>query len=390
MSAVLPLVQLANLRARRAAIRAIALAGLAAAAGCGSGGPAAGGAAAGPGAAAMALPVGVMTLAPTPVAQTSEYIATIKSRHSISIQPQAVGFITRIAVKSGDRVASGDVLMEIDAGSQQAVVAGLQSTRAARAADATFAHQQADRAKALLASGAGTQQAYDQALSAQQAADAQLQAVDDQIRQQRHELGYYKVTAPAAGVVGDIPVRQGDRVTQTTMLTTIDDNAGLEAYIGVPVEQASELKLGLPVRLLDDSGAVIDTEKITFIAPSVDGQTQTVLAKAALTDRSQHWRTAQFVRTQIVWKTEPQLTVPVVAVSRVNGQDFVFVAEHGAKGTTAHQQAVTLGPIVGNDYVIEGGAKAGDQLIVSGVQKIGDGMPVQPMPAPPAASGGGQ
>ncbi len=331
---------------------------------------------AGPGGPPMAMPVEVMTLQPRPVEQSTEFVGTIKSRNSITVQPQAEGFVTRIAVKSGDRVSRGAVLMEIDATSQQAAVAGLESVRAAREADATYARQAAQRAKAMLDAGAGTAQEAEQAAAGQKAAEAQLKAVDEQIRQQRHELSYYRVTAPAAGVIGDIPVRQGDRVTRATQLTTIDDNAGLELYLNVPVQQASALKPGLTVRLMDDAGQIITSEKITFVAPSVD-PSQTVLAKAAVTDRTRIWRTEQMVRAQIVWKTEPGLTIPLVSVMRVNGQYFVFTSENTPQGTVARQKRVTLGPIFGNDYIVLDGLKAGETVIVSGIQKIGDGMPVR-------------
>jgi RND family efflux transporter MFP subunit len=355
---------------------------------CGqAGAPAPGAAAPGRGGPPPALPVEAMTLGPKPVEQVTEFVGTIKSRHSITIQPQAEGFLTRIAVKSGDRVNAGTVLMEIDAASQQAAVAALESTRAARESDASYARQQAQRMKAMVDAGAASRQEYEQAAAAQQAAEAQLKAIDDQIRQQRNELSYYKVTAPASGVIGDIPVRQGDRVTRTTLLTTIDDNSGLEVYINVPVQQATGLKVGLPVRLLNDAGDVIANEKVTFVAPSVDDQTQTVLAKAGLSGGRASWRTDQFVKARIIWKTDPGLTIPIVAVNRINGQYFVFVAEDTPQGTVAHQRPVTLGPIVGNDYVLLTGLKAGEKLIVSGVQKIMDGMPVR-AGGPGPASGG--
>jgi multidrug efflux pump subunit AcrA (membrane-fusion protein) len=121
----------------------------------------------------------------------------------------------------------------------------------------------------------------------------------------------------------------------------------------------------------------VSTEKVSFVAPSVDDQTQTVLAKAALTDPAGRWRPDQVVRARVLWKTEPGLTIPLVAVNRINGQYFAFVADDTPQGTVAHQRAVTLGPMAGNDYVVLSGLKSGEKLIVSGVQKIGDGMPVR-------------
>lgn len=327
-----------------------------------------------------AMGVEVITVAPSSIEETTEFIGTVKSRRSVTVQPQVEGFVTRIAVSSGARVTAGAVLMEIDAGRQEATVATLEAQRAAREADLAFWRQQTTRLKTLLDAGAVSQQEYDQAAATLKGGEAQVAAIDQQIREQKVELGYHRVLAPAAGVVGDIPVRVGDRVTRATELTTIDDNQALEVYLPVPVQQAPDLSLGLPVRLVNDRGDTITDTKITFIAPSVDPATQSVLAKAAL-DRPEGLRNDQFVRARIVWRAADGLKVPVVAVTRVNGRYFAFVAEKGAQGTTAHQRAIEVGPMVGNDYVVLKGLAAGDQLIVSGVQKIGDGMPVAATPA---------
>jgi RND family efflux transporter MFP subunit len=353
---------------------------------CGAAAPPAGQGA--PGGAMPPMPVEAVTLAPKPLDDVSEFVGTIKSRRSSTIQPLAEGLIRAIPVKSGDHVKPGDLLVDIDATSQQAVVANLQSTRAARESDVTLAKQLEARTKTLLDAGAAAQQDYDQAVAAEKSAEAQLKAIDDQIRQQQNELSYYHVTAPTEGVVGDIPVRVGDHVTKTTTLTTIDTNSGLEVYIYVPVQQAPKLHDGLPVRLISETGQTIATVAITFVSPSVD-QTQTVLAKAAVTGTSERFRTDQFVRADVVWSTLPGLTVPVTAVLRINGQDFVFKIENGPRGQVAHQQPVTLGQVVGNDYVVVDGLKAGDQLITGGIQKIGEGAPVHPMPPSAAPAPGG-
>jgi RND family efflux transporter MFP subunit len=338
----------------------------------------------GPGGGMPPMPVEAITLAARPVERANEYIATVKSRRSSTIQPQAEGFITRIVAQPGQRVGAGSVLMQIDARSQEASVASLESLRASRDADLQFARQQADRMKKLYEAGAVSQQEYEQAATAVQTTQAQLQAVDAQIREQRVQLAYHNVTAPTSGIVGDIPVRVGDRVTRSTVLTTVDENAGLELYINVPVQQAPGLRTGLPVRILDDSGAQMGATQVSFVSPSVDPAMQSVLVKAPIKP-DMPLRTDQFARVRVVWASEPGLTIPLVAVQRINGQYFVFIAESDGK---AHQRPVTLGPLVGNDYVALGGVKEGDKLIVSGTQKIGDGAPVQVtmVSVPPAAA----
>lgn len=339
---------------------------------CGGTGP--GGRAPGGGPPPMA--VEVVNLEARPVEQTTEFVATLKSRRSSMIQPQVEGFITRIAVRSGERVAQGATLFEVDSRPQQAVVASQQSIQAVRAAEVEYARQQAERTRKLFEAGAASQQDAEAADTALRTNEAQLKVAEDQVRQQRAELGYYQVVAPSAGVVGDIPVRVGDRVTKSTELTTVNQHDAFEVNINVPVAQAPGLKPGLPVRIMDDAGAILFTNKVTFVSPNVDPSTQTVLAKAAVVEGRGEFRADQFVRVRVVWRSEPGLTLPVTAAMRVNGQYFVLVAEKSEHGLVARQRGVKLGEIIGNDYVVLEGLKPGDQLIVAGLQKIGDGSPV--------------
>ncbi len=356
--------------------------------GCGGEGAAGGAAPAAAGGGMPAMPVEIVTLEAKPLEQMTEFVGTVKSRRSTEIQPQVEGFITRILARPGQRVGAGTVLMEIDSRLQQGQLASLDSVRAQREIDVTYARQEAERAAKLLTAGAGSQMDADRAVNALNAAEAQLKTVEEQIRTARTDLGYYRVTAPTAGIVGDIPVREGDRVTKATKLTSVDANAGLEVYINVPVQQAAKLRLGLPVRIVDDSGAIIAEEKIAFVSPSVDTQTQTVLVKTPVSVPGA-LRTDQYVRSYVIWTTEPGLVVPVTAVTRINGQWFAFVAEpgEGGKGLVAKQRSMELGPVVGNGYTVVKGVKPGEQLIAAGIQKIRDGAPVSAAAAPSAPAG---
>jgi len=166
-------------------------------------------------------------------------------------------------------------------------------------------------------------------------------------------------------------------VKTDTLITTISDRAGLEAYIYVPIERAGELKVGLPVRLVDTDGKVLADTRVTFVSPQVDDKTQSVLAKAPVpSDRG--FRTEQFVRAQVVWSTKDALTIPVTAVTRINGQYFAYVAEQGDKGLVARQRLVRVRPLTGTEYLIDAGLAPGDRLIVSGIQKVIDGSPIAP------------
>ena len=322
--------------------------------------------------------VKTVTLAPRPIPQSSEYVATIRSLRSTTIQPQVEGLVTQIFVKAGDRVRAGQPLLQIDPDKQQAAVTSMESQRASREADLAYASQQLARLQKLLEAGAVSRAEVEQAQTAHTNAEAQLAAVRSQIRETQVQLQYYRVTAPAAGIVGEIPVRQGDRVTPSTAITTIDQPEGLEAYVNVPLERAGELRPGLTVDLIGSGGEVIASNPVTFIAPRADDSTQSVLVKATLRQMPAGIRVMQYVRARLIWNNDPVLTVPVVAVNRLAGQYFVFVAESGQQGTVARQKPVTLGNVVGDEYIVRAGLKAGEQVIVSNIQKIGDGAPVKP------------
>ncbi len=326
-----------------------------------------------------AMPVQVRTAHPAKVDDTTEYVATLKSRDSAVVMPQVEGIITQIFVHSGERVEAGAPLMQIDPAKQQATVKSQEDARAAQVAQVKWAQQNYDRVSGLASAGVVSKQDLDQARATLDAAQAQLHSLDAQVNEQQVQLRYYKVVAPRAGIIGDVPVRVGDRVTTTTILTTVDRPGSLEAYIYVPVEKSAQLKMNLPVQIVDASGAPLASSRITFISPQVDNTTQTVLAKAQIPNAQDTLRTAQFIRARVIWGSQNRSVVPVVAVSRIGGLYFVFVAESDQKGGyVVHQKPLQLGQIIGNDYVVLDGIKPGDKVVVSGTQFLIDGIPVVP------------
>ncbi|HEX6803689.1 MAG TPA: efflux RND transporter periplasmic adaptor subunit [Terriglobales bacterium] len=326
----------------------------------------------------MAIPVKVQVAQNVPVSDSSEYVASLKSRDSAVIMPQVEGWITEIYVHSGEAVGEGARLMQIDPAKQQATVRSQQSARAAQEASVTYAREQYQRTNGLYRAGVVSKQDLDQAKSALDASEAQLQALDAQLREQQVQLHYYTVNATRGGIVGDVPVRVGDRVTTTTTLTTIDEPGSLEAYIYVPIERSGQLKKSMLAQIVDGEGQVIADSRVTFISPRVDDTTQTVLVKAAIANRNDRLRNAQFIRARIIWGTRPMPVAPVLAVSRLGGQYFAFIAEPAGNGYVARQKPLRIGQMVGNDYAVLDGIKPGDRIIVSGTQFLVDGMPVIP------------
>jgi RND family efflux transporter MFP subunit len=326
-----------------------------------------------------AMPVKVLEAKAVPVDDASEYVATVKSRDSAVIMPQVEGQVTQIFVHSGEAVAANTPLIEIDPLKQQATVKSQESARAAQEANLVWAKKQYDRAVGLSSAGVVSKQDLEQAKATLDAAQAQMDALDANVHEQEVQLHYYKVVAQRAGVVGDIPVRVGDRVTNTTVLTTVDQPGSLEAYVYVPIEHSAQLKMNLPVQVLDGEGNILANSRISFISPQVDNTTQTVLVKAKIVNGNEALRQSQFVRARIVWGAHRNPEVPILAVSRLGGQYFAFVAEPQNGGSfVARQKPLTIGQTVGNDYEVEGGIKAGDKVIISGTQFLRDGAPVIP------------
>jgi len=370
-------------------------------------------------------PVAVGRVEEQQIEETSEFMASLGSQQVASIRPQVSGQVTRVLVQLGSQVAAGAPLFEIDSRQQQAAVAGqtagiaaaqanlesgrallsqLRADRMRLEAAAEFAREQHERNLRLLAEGAISQAQADQSSRDLRQAEAALAAQQEQIRaqeaailraerevqraqaeaeRQQVQLQFFQVTAPFAGIVGDVLVRQGDYVTPQTVLTTLTQTQALELNLNIPLQRAPQLRIGTPVQILDSRGEVIGSSQISFIAPEANAATQSVLAKALLENPAGQLRSAQFVRTRVIWEERPALLVPVTAVARLGAQTFVYTvqtteppAEGMPPGAVAVQRPVQLGSIYGNSYEVLEGLEANEPIVLSGLQKIRDGAPI--------------
>jgi RND family efflux transporter MFP subunit len=332
-----------------------------------------------PQAAPQAMPVQTQTIAAAPVPQYDEYVSTIKSRRSATINPQVDGNLVKIYVHSGDRVRAGQVLMEIDPAKQEATVASSRSTEQQKLAVYEYNKIEVERQRKLFAQGVTSRDAFDQAEQAYKNSQADYESTQATTLSQRKQLGYYRIAAPFDGIVGDVPVHLGDYVSTTTMLTTVDENRDLEAYIYIPTERASELRKGLPVIILDNQENELQRTAIDFVSPQVDDQLQGILAMAPVKADLAKVRNLQQVKARVIWSSSAIPVVPVLAVTRLGGQTFVYVATSQNGKYFARQRPITVGDTVGNNYAVLSGLQNGDKVIVSGTQFLMDGAPVQPL-----------
>ncbi len=329
----------------------------------------------------QAMPVKTFAVVLAPVAQSSQYVATIKSRRSATLQPQVSGRLTQILVRSGERVRSGQPLMSIDAQPQLATVQAQRATEQQKKALFDYNAIELERQHKLFDAGVTSRDAYDQEQQAYNNSKADYEAAVALRKTQEEQLAYYTIRAPFDGIVGDIPVHVGDYVSSSTMLTTVDEVGDLEAYIYVPTDRASQVRLGLNVEISDTNGKLLDKTRVDFLSPQVDPTLQGILVKAPVHSSEEIMRNAQMVKARVIWSSAPMAVIPVLAVTRQGGQSFVFVARQVNGHMVAAETPVTLGETVGNSYSVLSGLSPGDNVIVSSTQFLVNGMPVLPLGA---------
>ena len=238
-------------------------------------------------------------------------------------------------------------------------------------------------------------------------AEATLDQASANANSTQQDLIDTTVTAPIAGIVGDIPIKLGDYVQAGDQLATITQNRNLDLEVAVPINQAEQLKIGLPVELsLFGQDEAIATGNIRFVSPTTDANTQTILAKARFSQPDIPLLDNQRLEVRIIWDERPGILIPTTAVSRLGGETFVFMpgepappaegegpppdntgVQEGPPPQVAKLRPVKLGSLQGNEYQVLDGLNPGDTIITSGLLNLRDGVPIMEQQAtPPEAS----
>ena len=255
-----------------------------------------------------------------------------------------------------------------------------------RTRDINAAKAQRDALKAALNSSQKALSASRERVSSATAAIAGQQAAlkqsETRVGIATENLDFNRIVAPIDGVVGNIQPKVGDYVEAGQQVTSIVQDNVLELNVSVPLEQASQLELGLPVEMVDLEGKALAEGDISFISPRTDRSSQAILVKAIFNNNGK-LRDDSFARARIIWSQQPGVLIPTEAVSRIAGKTFVFVAEEteqedGSTALVAKQKLVELGAIQGQSYQVISGLESGDRLITSGILNLADGTPIAP------------
>jgi membrane fusion protein (multidrug efflux system) len=328
--------------------------------------------------------VGVITAQRKPIAKTLDFVGRVEAIERVEIRARITGYLEAIRFNEGDLVKQGAPLYAIEKGLFQADVQRAQGAVERSKASKLLSQVQLQRAEELLARNAGTQVTRDQAVAADQQAEAAILTDEANLETAKINLGYTEITSPITGKVSRTTVTKGNVVTpQTAPLTTIVSQDPM--YVTFPVSQreflraqkavnASDLKnLNAQLRFADDSLYPYQGT-INFVDVSVDRATDTVLVRATFPNTKSGLTDGQLVRVGLESdKPENKVVIPQSALIADQEGVYVFVADDGK----AVIRRVKPGGESGTGVVIDQGLSGGELVIVEGLQSLRAGMPVR-------------
>lgn len=339
--------------------------------------------------------VSVITVEPQEVVLTTELPGRTTAHLVAEVRPQVGGIIRKRLFTEGSDVRAGQVLYQIDPATYQAAHASARAVLARAEANLVPARLKEERFRDLVKSKAVSQQDHDDARAALLQAEADVAAAKAGLESARINLAYTRITAPISGRIGRSSVTDGALVTasQPTALATIQQLSSM--YVDVTQSSAEMLRLkqylasGLlqkngaaqtRVRLILEDGSSYPLPGILkFSEVTVEQSTGSITLRAVFPNPKQTLLPGMFVRAVLEeGRSDRALLVPQRGVSRdPAGNATVMVV--GA-GDTVEPRVIKVARTVGDAWLVSDGLKAGDRVILEGIQKAKPGTKVQVVP----------
>ncbi len=348
-----------------------------------------------------AVDVSTVAVAPQAATVTEDYVAETEAVNTVEIRPRVGGVLEKQAPIEGERVRVGALLFVID---QQPYIAALAQAKAALAqSEAALVQSQRDlgRAKSLSQIDAVSQQELDAVVAKNDANRASVDAGRALVRTGELNLGYTTITSPIDGVMGRAQLRLGSLVNaNSTLLTTLYQTDHMYVNFSISEQRLLTLQRQLgrapnqdsptppPFRIfLADGSEYLQRPRLNFIDPAVNQRTGTLAIRLEV-DNPQHLLHAgQFARVQVAaTQLTDAIVLPQRSIQELQGKYYVWIVDDAGK---AQQRDVQLGPRIGSGWQVQQGLKAGDVVVVDGVQRLKPGLSVNATPlanAPEAAS----
>ncbi|HVL07963.1 MAG TPA: efflux RND transporter periplasmic adaptor subunit [Burkholderiaceae bacterium] len=344
--------------------------------------------------------VGVVTVTPGPLAVTNELPGRLEGTRTAEVRARVEGIVKERVYREGSDVKAGAVLFRIDPAPFQAQLASAQAALARAQATAAASRQKAERYGPLVGVNAISKQEYDEAVAAARQADAEVAAARAGVTTAQLNLGYATVTAPISGRVGRALVTEGALVGrgEATPLATVEQVDPMRVTFTQPADEVFKLKQAVEagqlkgvsgkeaaVTLLRGDGSEYPHPgKLLFSDMAVDPTSGAITLRAEFPNPKRELLSGVFVRVRVNQAVnEHGITVPQRALIRSGQGASVMIV--GADGNVA-SVPVQVGVARGDQWVINGGLKGGEQVIVEGLQKVKPGAPAKAVPFVPAGA----
>jgi membrane fusion protein (multidrug efflux system) len=339
--------------------------------------------------------VTLLKIEPKTIPAIFEYVGFAESSHPVEIRARVEGYLKEINFTEGDFVKEGDLLFVIDPASFEAELDNAKGELKRVEANLWEAQRTAARLKPLYEKKAASQRDLDTALAAENAANATVDSAKARVRSAEINLGHTKIHSPVSGLSSLTSYQEGSLITPgpSALLTTISVLNPIWVKYSVTSNEVlkyhNEVKAGrmkfpedkyLEVEIVLADGSVFPNRGVVdYAAPTYDQKTGTMIARATIpnpSDRGYDWqlKPGQFVRIRVFGAIRPNaILVPQKSVQ--HGQDGLYVIVVDDTGK-AEVRSIEAGEWYDDDWIIKGGLKAGEQVVVDGVNKVVAGQQV--------------
>jgi RND family efflux transporter MFP subunit len=330
------------------------------------------------------------------ISPVSEYVGHVEAVQAVDLRARVEGFLEAVRFKEGDRVSAGEVLYEIEPAAFRARVQAARAGVAAAEAELKRAEARLKRLHAALPESVPATD-MDNAMAAEQTAQANLSEAEAARTLAELDLSYATIKAPISGRIGRTRYTRGNLVNPNSgvlaRIVQIDpirvayaisenDLIGIQKALA-DADRTRHRMLAPLLRLAD--GSIFDqTGRVSFVDNQVDPSTGTIAVRAEFANPDGLLIPDQYVTVRI--KSETARLMPLVPQSAVligkEGRSVLMVV-----GGVVTSRPITTGQVVGTDWAVESGLKAGEKIIVSGIQKVRPGKPATAVPADSGAEG---
>jgi RND family efflux transporter MFP subunit len=329
--------------------------------------------------------VAVQTVHVSPVRHWQEYTGRLEATDVVELRPRVGGYVESLHFEEGSRVNKGDLLFRIDPRPFEAEVDRLDAEHRRAEAQLELARANRSRGKRLLEQHAISQEEYDRLATAESSAQADVEAVEAALRAARLDLGFTRVTAPITGRVSRALVTEGNLVDPSVLLTTIVSDDPVYAYFDVDEQSYLDYVAGAEsgdaapdvyMGLINEDGFP-HSGRLDFVDNQVDGNSGTIRLRAVFDNAGGRFTPGLFARLRVVSRQSyPAALIEERAISADLDRRYVLVVD---EKNVAQYRPVETGPALGELRVVRSGLAEGDRIIVSGIQRVRPGMPVEPV-----------